>query len=95
MRNWDHVAQLFIHGSSVHKVMYTTNAIELVNSRFRKVTKKGLFPSEEAVMKSLYLRITELYKKWNMRPVSNCSLVRNQLYMNDKIQSRITKYENY
>ena len=49
--------------------MYTTNAIEAVNSSFRKVTKKGSFPSEEAVRKALYLRITELYKKWNGHPV--------------------------
>ena len=43
--------------------MYTTNAIESVNSSFRKVTKKGSFPNEAAVIKVLYLRITELYKK--------------------------------
>ncbi len=43
-------------------VMYTTNAIESVNSSFRKVTKKGSFSSEEAVLKALYLRITELQK---------------------------------
>ena len=91
VRNWNHVAQLFNYGSSVRKVMYTTNAIESVNSSFRKVTKKGSFPSEDAVMKALYLRITELYKKWNRRPVSNWSLVRNRLSMNDKIQARITK----
>ena len=50
------------YGSAVRKVMYTTNAIESVNSSFRKVTKKGSFPGEDAVMKALYLRITELYK---------------------------------
>ena len=61
--------------------MYTTNAIEAVNSSFRKVTKKGSFPSEDAVMKALYLRVTELYKKWNDRPVPNWAMVRNQLSM--------------
>ena len=63
VRNWQHVEQLFNYGSAVRKVMYTTNAIEAVNSSFRKVTKKGSFPSEDAVMKALYLRVTELYKK--------------------------------
>ena len=92
-RNWSHVAQLFNYSSAVRKVMYTTNAIESVNSSFRKVTKKGAFPSEDAVMKVLYLRITELYKKWNERPISNWAMVRNQLAMNDNIQSRILKYE--
>lgn len=95
IRNWSHVEQLYNYGSAVRKVMYTTNAIESVNSSFRKVTKKGSFPSEDAVRKALYLRITELYKKWNSRPVSNWALVRNQLAMDDKIQARILKYENY
>ncbi len=95
VRNWSHVEQLFNYGSAVRKVMYTTNAIEAVNSSFRKVTKKGTFPSEDAVLKALYLRITELYKKWNGRPISNWSLVRNQLSMDDKIQTRILKYENF
>ena len=95
VRNWQHVEQLFNYGSAVRKVMYTTNAIEAVNSSFRKVTKKGSFPSEDAVRKAIYLRITELYKKWNGRPVSNWALVRNQLSMDDKIQRRILKYENF
>jgi transposase-like protein len=95
VRNWSHVEQLFNYGSAVRKVMYTTNAIESVNSSFRKVTKKGSFPSEDAVMKALYLRITELYKKWNNRPVANWALVRNQLSMDDKMQARILKYENF
>lgn len=94
-RNWIHVEQLFNYGSAVRKVMYTTNAIEAVNSSFRKVTKKGAFPSEDAVMKALYLRITELYKKWNGRPVPNWAMVRNQLALEADMQKRILEYENY
>jgi len=94
-RNWSHVEQLFNYGSAVRKIMYTTNAIESVNSSFRKVTKKGSFPSEDAVRKALYLRITELYKKWNGRPVSNWAMVRNQLAMDEQIQKRIMRYEAY
>lgn len=94
-RNWKYIEQLFQYGSAVRKIMYTTNAIESVNSSFRKVTKKGSFPSEDAVRKALYLRITELYKKWNGRPVANWAMVRNQLSMDDNIQARIMKYENY
>ena len=95
IRNWSNIEQLFNYSSAVRKVMYTTNAIESVNSSFRKVTKKGSFPSEDAVMKALYLRITELYRKWNGRPVANWALVRNQLSMDDKMHTRILKYENY
>lgn len=94
VRNWQSVAQLFNYGSAVRKVMYTTNAIESVNSSFRKVTKKGAFPSEDALLKLLYLRVTELYKKWNNRPAANWALVRNQLSMDDSLQARILKYEN-
>ncbi len=94
VRNWQHVEQLFNYGSAVRKILYTTNPIEAVNSSFRKVTKKGSFPGEEAVIKALYLRVTELYKKWAGRPVPNWALVRNQLAMDDKLQARIIKYEN-
>ena len=94
VRNWQHVAQLFDYGSAVRKILYTTNAVESVNSSLRKVTKKGAFPNENALFKLLYLRITELYKKWNGRPLNNWALVRNQLDMDEKIQERIRKYEN-
>ena len=95
IRNWSHVEQLFNYGSAVRKVMYTTNAIESLNSSFRKVTKKGAFPNEDAVLKALFLRLTELYKKWADRPVPNWSLVRNQLSMDANLQSRIMRYEKY
>ena len=95
VRNWQHVEQLYNYGSAVRKVMYTTNSIESVNSSFRKVTKKGSFPNEDAVRKALYLRIQELYKKWNHRPVANWAMVRNQLSMDDAMHVRILKYENY
>lgn len=94
-RNFIHVEQLYDYGSAVRKIMYTTNAIESINSSFRKVTKKGAFPSEGAVMKILYLRVKELSKKWNGRPVSNWALVRNQLEMNDDIKSRMKQYIDY
>ena len=50
-RNFNHVEQLFDYGSAVRKVMYTTNAVESINSSFRKVTKKGTFPSGKDLLK--------------------------------------------
>ena len=94
VRNFVYVEQLYNYGSAIRKIMYTTNAIESINSSFRKVTKKGAFPSETALMKALYLRVTELYKKWQYRSVSNWALVRNQLCMDEKICARMRKYEN-
>lgn len=91
-RNFKHVEQLFNYPSDIRKVMYTTNAIESVNSSFRKVTKKGAFPNENALLKLLYLRIQELYKKWDASTVSNWALVRNQLDADPNFQERFRKY---
>lgn len=93
VRNWRHIEQLFNYGSAIRKVMYTTNPVESVNSSFRKVTKKGAFPNENALIKLLYLRVTELYKKWGNRPVNNWAMVRNQLSVNEAMQARIMKFE--
>lgn len=95
IRNFQHVEQLYDYGSAVRKVMYTTNAIEAVNSSFRKVTKKGSFPNENAVYKLLYLRVTELQKKWDGGHYQNWSLVLNQLMVNEKFTDRINKYLIY
>ncbi len=73
--------------------MYTTNAIESVNSSFRKVTKKGAFPKEDAVFKIFYLRIQELYKKWKGRHVANWAMVRNQLLMDDRMSQLMQQYD--
>ena len=91
-RNFKYVEQLFNYPSNIRKVMYTTNAIESVNSSFRKVTKKGAFPNENALLKLLYLRIQELYKKWDTSTVSNWALVRNQLDAEPNFQERFRKY---
>lgn len=94
-RNWQHVEQLFNYGSAVRRMIYTTNAVESVNSSFRKVTKQGAFPNEDALIKLLYLRVTELYKKWNDRPVPNWAMVRNQLANNENLEKRILKYDRF
>ena len=94
-RNFVHVEQLFNYGSAVRKIMYTTNAIESVNSSFRKVTKKGTFPNENALYKVLYLRICELSRKWEKGRISNWSMTLNQLMIDDDFRNRIEKYMHY
>lgn len=91
-RNFKHVEQLFNYPSDIRKIMYTTNAIESVNSSFRKVTKKGAFPNENALLKLLYLRIQELYKKWDDSTIQNWSMVRNQLDSDPNFKDRFRKY---
>ena len=94
-KNWKHVEQLYDYTSSIRRVMYTTNAIESVNSSFRKVTKKGVFANEDAVYKALYLRVLELSDKWENATVSNWTTVRNHLFLIEKFTERIEKYEKY
>lgn len=94
-RNFSHVEQFFDYGSDIRKVMYTTNAVEGVNSSFRKVKKKGDLPNENALLKVLYLRVKELQNKWNGGHIRNCSMVLNQLMVNDKFAKRIEKYSIY
>lgn len=92
-RSIEHVWRLFSCGSEVRRVMYTTNALESVNASFRKVVRRGSFPSEDAVMKLLYLRVLELYGRWG----EGChhagwSQVRNQLLCDESVRPRIECY---
>lgn len=93
-RNIIHVEQLYDYSSDIRRIMYTTNPIESVHSSFRKVTKKGAFPNENALIKLLYLRVTELSKKWSSGKVRNWSMVLNQLSQMDKFKERIIKYSS-
>ena len=95
VRNWQHVVeQLFDLGSAVRKIVYTTNALESVNSSLRIVTRKGAFPNDNALLKLLYLRVSELTKNWGDRPIPNWALVHNQLELDDTIRQRIRRCDH-
>ena len=67
INNWDNLTVFLQYPPKIRKVIYTTNAIESLNSQFRKVIKnKKLFPKDDSVFKSLYLAIDYLTKKWSM-----------------------------
>jgi len=71
LRQWEHIIPLFDYPPDIQRVMYTTNAIESLNRSMRKVLKtKGSFPSEEAVMKQMYLALGHISEKWT-RPIGN------------------------
>jgi putative transposase len=66
-RNWERLIPFFDYPPEIRKVIYTTNAIESVNYSLRKLTKhRGAFPSDEALMKLLYLALRNISKKWTM-----------------------------
>jgi len=93
-RNYRSVEQLFDYTQSIRNVMYTTNAIESINSSFRKVTKKGSFPNENSVYKALYLRLKELEEKWEGGCVRNWSKVLNELNCIEKFKPYVLEALN-
>jgi len=72
MKNWDVITPIFKFSAEVRKVIYTTNAIESLNSQ------RSVFPSDTALLKSLYLATFEATKKWTM-PLRNWGKVYGEL----------------
>lgn len=69
--NWDVISPIFKFSAETRKVIYTTNAIESLNSSYRKLNRqRSVFPSDTALLKALYLATFEATKKWTM-PVRN------------------------
>ena len=63
--NWDAITPIFKFSSDVRKVIYTTNAIESLNSTYRRLnSQRSVFPSDTALLKALYLATFEATKKW-------------------------------
>ncbi|TDN97758.1 IS256 family transposase [Sunxiuqinia elliptica] len=76
--NWEDLTVFFEFPLEIRKIIYTTNLIENLNGKIRKYTKNKLsFPSDQAVMKSVYLATREATKKWSM-PVRDWGIVLNQ-----------------
>lgn len=70
---------LFELPKEIRKCIYTSNAVESVNSALRKETRgKGAFPSENSVYKVMYLRIKDLNEKWK-KPIQNWKTIQLQL----------------
>lgn len=66
--NWESICPFFSYSEPIRKIMYTTNTIESLNRSFRKYTKtKSVFPSDESLMKCLYLATVNITKKWTGR----------------------------
>ncbi len=81
---------LFELPDEIRKCIYTSNAVESVNSALRKVTRgKGAFPSENSVFKILFLRVRDLKEKWN-KPIQKWKIIQSQLI--DLFGERYTKY---
>jgi putative transposase len=76
--NWEELTVFFDFPIEIRKIIYTTNLIENLNGKIRKYTKNKLsFPTDDAVLKSVYLALREATKKWSM-PIQNWGLILNQ-----------------
>lgn len=63
--NWANLSTYFKYPEAVRRLIYTTNTIEGFNRQLRKVTKsKTVFPSDDSLLKMLYLATIDITKKW-------------------------------
>ena len=66
-RNWDNLITLFEYPQEIRKAIYTTNAIESLNSVIRKSTRnRKIFPHDNSALKVVYLAIQQASRKWTM-----------------------------
>ncbi len=77
--NWDVITPIFKFSTDVRTAFYTTNAIESLNSAYRRLnSQRSIFPSQQALLKALYLATFEATKKWTM-PIRNWGKIRGEL----------------
>ena len=68
-RNWQAVIPFFAFADDVRRIIYTTNAIEALNSKLRRAVRtRGHFPNDESAMKLLFLVLNLAEKEWRMPP---------------------------
>lgn len=88
--HWQNLNTLFNYPADIRKAIYTTNAIESLNSVVRKAIKKRkLFPTDEAAKKVVYLAIQEASKKWTM-PIHHWKNALNRFMI--EFEDRLTEY---
>tara|TARA_B100001059_G_C17772713_1_gene549399 strand:+ start:139 stop:1335 length:1197 start_codon:yes stop_codon:yes gene_type:complete len=76
--NWDELTVFFDFPLEIRTIIYTTNLIENLNGKIRKYTKNKLsYPTDDAVIKSVFLALRESTRKWTM-PIRNWGIILNQ-----------------
>ena len=77
--NWSELSTFFKYTPEIRKMMYTTNAVESLHMQLRKVSKtKTVFPTDDSLVKILYLATIGVTKKWTV-PVRDWVLILGQL----------------
>jgi putative transposase len=76
--NWEELTAYFDYPMEIRKIIYTTNAIESLNSGVRKYTKtKTVFPDDQSALKAVFLAINNVQQKWTM-PIQSWGIIINQ-----------------
>ena len=64
--NWEAICTLFNYSKELRKIMYTTNAIESLNSTYKRINRnRNVFPTDMSLLKVLYLSTLKAEKKWS------------------------------
>ena len=88
--HWHNLNTFFDYPQEIRKAIYTTNAIESLNSVIRKAIKKRkLFPTDDSAKKVIYLAIQAAAKKWTM-PIRNWKLALNRFMI--EFEDRLAEY---
>ena len=88
--HWENLNTLFTYPEDIRKAIYTTNAIESLNSVIRKAIKKRkLFPTDDSARKVIYLAIMDASKKWTM-PIRNWEAALNRFMI--EFEDRLKDY---
>lgn len=85
--NWDNIQPFFKYGPQTRKIMYTTNAIESLNNCYKRLNKgRRVFPTVQALEKSMYLSTQMIIEKWTSRyPNWGVTLAELNIYFPDRV----------
>jgi putative transposase len=86
--NWTELTTYFKYPEEVRRLIYTTNAVEGFHRMLRKFTKtKTIYPTDDAVRKSVFLSVQEISKKWT-QPIQNWGIIMGQLiiFFDERLQ---------
>jgi len=88
--HWQNLNTLFRYPSDIRKAIYTTNAIESLNSVIRKAIKKRkLFPTDDSAKKVIYLAVSEASRRWS-KPIKNWRSALNRFTI--EFEERLADY---
>ena len=88
--NWDEIITFFKYPPEIRTMVYTTNPIESLNRKIKKVAKnKSAFPNDQALLKQVYLAVEEAARKWTFRH-RDWAMIYSQLmiYFSDRMAER-------